>query len=45
MKGLASLKTAAVLKSLREQGLTNRDIMGFAKEGGVAGLAKLAGKG
>ena len=44
MKGLESLRTAAVLKSLREQGLTNRDIMGLAKEGEVADLAKLAGK-
>ena len=42
MQSLASLRTAAVLKALREQGLSNPDIIGLFKTGGLAGLAELA---
>ena len=44
MQSLASLKTAATLKALREQGLTNKDIISLHKDGGLTGLAVLAGK-
>jgi hypothetical protein len=44
MQSLASLRTAAILKALREQGLTNQDIIELHKEGGLQGLAVLAGK-
>ena len=45
MQSLASLRTAAILKSLREQGLTNKDIIDLHKEHGLAGLTVLAGGG
>ncbi len=44
MQSLTSLRTAAILKALREQGLTNPDIIELHKAGGLAGLAVLAGK-
>ena len=43
MKSLESLKTAALLKALKEQGLTNRDIIDLAKvgdRGALEGLVK-----
>ena len=44
MQSLAPLRTAAILKALREQGLTNPDIIELHKAGGLAGLTALAGK-
>ena len=45
MQSLASLKTATILKSLRDQGLTNKDIIGLHKEAGLTGLTVLASEG
>ncbi len=44
MQNLASLRTAAILKALRDQGLTNKDIIGLHKDGGLTGLTKLVEK-
>ena len=44
MNGFKSLRTAAILKSLREQGLANKEIIELHKESGLAGLRELARK-
>ena len=40
---MESLRTAIILKSLKEQGLTNGDIIDLYKTNGLDGLAALAG--
>lgn len=40
---LKSLHTAVILKALKEQKLTNRDIIDLFKMDGIDGLAALAG--
>jgi len=40
---MESLRTAIILKSLKEQGLTNGDIIDLYKDNGLDGLAALAG--
>ncbi|KKL18240.1 hypothetical protein LCGC14_2477240 [marine sediment metagenome] len=42
---MKSLRTAIILKSLKEQGLTNGDIIDLFKMDGLDGLATLAGMG
>lgn len=41
MQSLASLRTAAILKALREQGLTNRDIIQMVKADGWSAVKGL----
>ncbi len=45
MQSLASLKTAATLKALREQGLTNRDIIQMVKAEGWSAVKGLVQEG
>ena len=45
MQSLASLRTAAILKALREQGLTNRDIVQMVKEDGWSAVKDLVQEG
>ena len=40
---MESLHTAIILKTLKEQGLTSRDIIDLFKSNGLDGLAALAG--
>ncbi len=42
MKTLAQLRTAAILKSLKADGLTNRDIIQLVKTEGWPAVRKLA---
>ncbi len=42
MKSLASLRTAVILKSLKDSGLTNRDIIQLVKSEGWPAVRKLA---
>ncbi len=43
MMTLAQLRTAAILKSLKANGLTNRDIIQLVKTDGWSAVSKLAG--
>ena len=43
MVDLKFLRTAAIIKALKEQRLTNRDIMDLLTDNGLDGLAALAG--
>jgi hypothetical protein len=45
MQSLASLKTAATLKALREQGLTNPDIIQMVKADGWSAVKSLVQEG
>ena len=42
MNTLAQLRTASILKSLKESGLTNRDIIQLVKSDGWLAVSKLA---
>ncbi len=41
---MQSLRTAAILKALKDQGLDGKEIISLFKDGGLEGLAVLAGE-